>query len=164
MIQAISTVYADACSRDCKKTSTFRNCPECCKNSGTLDLSKGELAPCMQVYGAVTMNNTLCLGLFLLVMHIRDLPWRYSSEVITTVSEPLAPSPLPSQADQRYKPLRRYVQALGFLYREVNSVTGGCRHQTFRINVIRRQCCQVPSIRPGLASWGCIPRARKAFC
>ncbi|CAL5223152.1 g5620 [Coccomyxa viridis] len=38
-----------------------------------------------QVYGAVTMNNTLCLGLFLLVMHIRDLPWRYSSEVITTV-------------------------------------------------------------------------------
>lgn len=31
------------------------------------------------------MNNTLCLGLFLLVMHIRMLPWTYSSEVITTV-------------------------------------------------------------------------------
>ena len=41
-----------------------------------------------QVYGAVTMNNTLCLGLFLLVMHIRTLPWTYSSEVITTVGAP----------------------------------------------------------------------------
>ena len=40
---------------------------------------------CAQVYGAVTMNNTMCLGLFLLVMHIRMLPWTYSSEVITTV-------------------------------------------------------------------------------
>ena len=42
----------------------------------------------MQVYGAATMNNTLCLGLFLLVMHIRTLPWTYSSEVITTVGAP----------------------------------------------------------------------------
>lgn len=49
----------------------------------------GELATCMQVYGAATMNNTLCLGLFLLVMHIRELPWKYSSEVITTVGAPL---------------------------------------------------------------------------
>ncbi len=47
----------------------------------------------MQVYGAVTMNNTLCLGLFLLIMHIRDLPWRYSSEVITTVGAPLSLCP-----------------------------------------------------------------------
>ena len=43
---------------------------------------------CVQVYGAATMNNTLCLGLFLLVMHIRTLPWTYSSEVITTVGAP----------------------------------------------------------------------------
>jgi hypothetical protein len=27
------------------------------------------------VYGAVTMNNTMCLGLFLLVVYIRDLKW-----------------------------------------------------------------------------------------
>ncbi len=38
-----------------------------------------------QVYGAVTMNNTLCLGLFLLVIHLQDLPWTYSSEVAVTV-------------------------------------------------------------------------------
>ncbi|KAK9907616.1 hypothetical protein WJX75_007049 [Coccomyxa subellipsoidea] len=38
-----------------------------------------------QVYGAVTMNNTMCLGLFLLVMHIQRLPWTYSSEVLVTV-------------------------------------------------------------------------------
>ena len=31
------------------------------------------------------MNNTLCLGLFLLVMHIQRLPWTYSSEVLVTV-------------------------------------------------------------------------------
>lgn len=40
-----------------------------------------------QVYGAVTMNNTMCLGLFLLVMHIQRLPWTYSSEVLVTVGE-----------------------------------------------------------------------------
>ncbi|CAL8462752.1 g2285 [Coccomyxa elongata] len=38
-----------------------------------------------QVYGAATMNNTMCLGLFLLVMHIQRLPWTYSSEVLVTV-------------------------------------------------------------------------------
>lgn len=29
----------------------------------------------MQVYGAVTMNNTLCLGLFLLVVAKQQLDW-----------------------------------------------------------------------------------------
>lgn len=33
------------------------------------------------------MNNTMCLGLFLLVMHIQRLPWTYSSEVLVTVGE-----------------------------------------------------------------------------
>ncbi len=33
-----------------------------------------------QVYGAVTMNNTLVLGLFLLVVSLRGLDWVYSSE------------------------------------------------------------------------------------
>ena len=59
-----------------------------------------EVADCMQVYGAATMNNTLCLGLFLLIMHIRDLPWRYSSEVITTVGAPLLACPPPLQVNQ----------------------------------------------------------------
>lgn len=39
----------------------------------------------LQVYGAVTMNNTMCLGLFLLVIYLKGLPWDYSSEVIVTV-------------------------------------------------------------------------------
>lgn len=38
-----------------------------------------------QVYGAVTMNNTMCLGLFLLVVHARGLNWDFTSEVIVTV-------------------------------------------------------------------------------
>lgn len=38
----------------------------------------------VQVYGAVTMNNTMCLGLFLLVIYINGLPWDYSSEVLVT--------------------------------------------------------------------------------
>jgi len=43
-----------------------------------------------QVYGAVTMNNTLCLGLFLLVIYAQDLDWEYSAEVLVTVVSTLA--------------------------------------------------------------------------
>mmetsp|Transcript_24023 Transcript_24023/g.37670 ORF Transcript_24023/g.37670 Transcript_24023/m.37670 type:complete len:263 (+) Transcript_24023:442-1230(+) len=39
-----------------------------------------------QVYGAVTMNNTMCLGLFLLVVWWRRLDWTFSSEVVTTMA------------------------------------------------------------------------------
>eukprot|EP00884_Botryococcus_braunii_P018037 jgi/Botrbrau1/4917/Bobra.118_1s0030.1 len=42
-----------------------------------------------QVYGAVTMNNTLCLGLFLLVMYKQQLEWVYSSEVTVIVGSTL---------------------------------------------------------------------------
>ena len=52
-----------------------------------------------QVYGAVTMNNTLCLGLFLLVIHLQDLPWTYSSEVAVTVGA--APSLMHPQTCHR---------------------------------------------------------------
>jgi hypothetical protein len=31
--------------------------------------------PALQVYGAVTMNNTLVLGLFLVVVYLRKLQW-----------------------------------------------------------------------------------------
>ncbi len=41
-----------------------------------------------QVYGAVTMNNTMCLGLFLLLVHIRGLFWDFTSEVIVTIGAP----------------------------------------------------------------------------
>lgn len=43
-----------------------------------------------QIYGAVTLNNTLVLGLFLLVVHARGLPWVYSSEVTVIVAATLA--------------------------------------------------------------------------
>lgn len=43
------------------------------------------------------MNNTMCLGLFLLVMHIQRLPWTYSSEVLVTVGESF-PLYAPSQS------------------------------------------------------------------
>lgn len=44
----------------------------------------------MKVYGAVTMNNTLVLGLFLLVVWSQRLPWVYSSEVLVIVLSTLA--------------------------------------------------------------------------
>ena len=43
-----------------------------------------------QVYGAVTMNNTMCLGLFLLVIYVQNLDWEYSAEVLVTVLSTLA--------------------------------------------------------------------------
>lgn len=38
-----------------------------------------------QVYGAVTMNNTLVLGVFLLVVWYQGLSWTYTSEVLVIV-------------------------------------------------------------------------------
>ena len=38
-----------------------------------------------QVYGAVTMNNTMCLGLFMVVMRAQGLEWTFSSETLTIV-------------------------------------------------------------------------------
>eukprot|EP01023_Acetabularia_acetabulum_P040635 TRINITY_DN3939_c0_g1_i2.p1 TRINITY_DN3939_c0_g1~~TRINITY_DN3939_c0_g1_i2.p1 ORF type:complete len:531 (-),score=102.84 TRINITY_DN3939_c0_g1_i2:1617-3209(-) len=35
-----------------------------------------------QVYGAVTMNNTLGLGLFMLIIYLQGIQWTFSSEVI----------------------------------------------------------------------------------
>ena len=39
----------------------------------------------VQIYGAVLLNNTMCLGLFLLVVHAKHLRWTYTSEVFVTV-------------------------------------------------------------------------------
>ena len=38
-----------------------------------------------QVYGAVTMNNTMCLGIFLALVYFRDLKWEYTAEVIAII-------------------------------------------------------------------------------
>lgn len=38
-----------------------------------------------QIYGAVTLNNTLVLGLFLYIVHKQRLDWIYSSEVTVIV-------------------------------------------------------------------------------
>lgn len=35
-----------------------------------------------QIYGGVTMNNTLCLAIFLAIVYIRGLVWDFSSEVL----------------------------------------------------------------------------------
>lgn len=39
----------------------------------------------LQIYGAVTMNNTLCLGVFLAIIYIRGLDWDFSAEVLVIV-------------------------------------------------------------------------------
>eukprot|EP00238_Polyblepharides_amylifera_P008287 CAMPEP_0196588338 /NCGR_PEP_ID=MMETSP1081-20130531/60283_1 /TAXON_ID=36882 /ORGANISM="Pyramimonas amylifera, Strain CCMP720" /LENGTH=539 /DNA_ID=CAMNT_0041910809 /DNA_START=20 /DNA_END=1639 /DNA_ORIENTATION=+ len=36
-----------------------------------------------QVYGAVTMNNTMCFGVFMSLVAARGLKWEFSSEVVT---------------------------------------------------------------------------------
>jgi len=46
------------------------------KKQRTLSLTFSE------VYGAVTMNNTLCLAVFLALVYVRDLTWDFSSEVL----------------------------------------------------------------------------------
>lgn len=46
-----------------------------------------ESAMCLQIYGSVTMNNSLCLGIFLLIIYSRHLEWVYSSEVTVVVGE-----------------------------------------------------------------------------
>lgn len=38
-----------------------------------------------EIYGAVTMNNTLCLGVFLAIIYIRGLDWDFSAEVLVIV-------------------------------------------------------------------------------
>lgn len=38
-----------------------------------------------QIYGAVTMNSTMGLGIFLAVVYFRDLEWDFSSEVLVIV-------------------------------------------------------------------------------
>lgn len=37
------------------------------------------------IYGAVTMNNTLCLTVFLMMIYTRRLVWEFSAEVVPTV-------------------------------------------------------------------------------
>ncbi|KAL3702063.1 hypothetical protein R1sor_020085 [Riccia sorocarpa] len=38
-----------------------------------------------QIYGGVTMNNTMCLAIFLAVVYSRGLTWDFSSEVLVVV-------------------------------------------------------------------------------
>lgn len=45
---------------------------------------------CVQVYGAVTMNNTLGLGLLYLVCHVNRLQWQYTTETLVTLVASLA--------------------------------------------------------------------------
>ncbi|GAB4849422.1 hypothetical protein Ancab_004217 [Ancistrocladus abbreviatus] len=38
-----------------------------------------------ELYGAVTMNNVLCLSVFLALVYVRGLTWDFSAEVLVTV-------------------------------------------------------------------------------
>jgi Ca2+/Na+ antiporter len=38
-----------------------------------------------QVYGAVVLNSTLCLGCFLAIIYSRHLPWTFASEVLVII-------------------------------------------------------------------------------
>lgn len=49
-----------------------------------------------QIYGAITMNNTLCLGIFLAIVHLRGLTWDFSAEVTAMVGVILATGALGS--------------------------------------------------------------------
>jgi len=40
----------------------------------------------MQVYGAVTMNNTMCFAVFMAIMAFRGLEWNFSAEVVSMVA------------------------------------------------------------------------------
>eukprot|EP00850_Spirogloea_muscicola_P002842 SM000011S19020 [mRNA] locus=s11:414121:418397:+ [translate_table: standard] len=39
-----------------------------------------------QIYGAITMNNTMCLGIFLVIVYLRGLTWDFSSEVTVIIA------------------------------------------------------------------------------
>lgn len=36
----------------------------------------------LQIYGSATMNNTLCLAVFLALVYFRNLTWDFSAEVL----------------------------------------------------------------------------------
>lgn len=36
----------------------------------------------LQIYGAATMNNVLCLSVFLALVYVRDLTWDFTAEVL----------------------------------------------------------------------------------
>merc|ERR1712224_766383 len=36
-----------------------------------------------QIFGAATMNNTMCLGIFLGLVYFRNLDWTFSAEVLS---------------------------------------------------------------------------------
>ena len=46
--------------------------------------------PTPQVYGAVVLNSTLCLGCFLAVIYSKRLPWTFGPEVATVLLPTLA--------------------------------------------------------------------------
>ena len=47
-----------------------------------------------QLYGGITMNNTLVLGIFLALVHARGLTWDYSAEVATILAVVLGSIPI----------------------------------------------------------------------
>ncbi len=38
-----------------------------------------------QLYGAATLNNTLCLGVFALLIYVKQLQWKFTAEVVVII-------------------------------------------------------------------------------
>ena len=38
-----------------------------------------------QLYGAATLNNTLCLGVFGLLIYLKQLQWKFTAEVVVII-------------------------------------------------------------------------------
>lgn len=39
-----------------------------------------------QLLGAATMNNTFCLGIFLILVYVQDIPWNFTAEIVPIIA------------------------------------------------------------------------------
>ncbi|GLJ11005.1 hypothetical protein SUGI_0140160 [Cryptomeria japonica] len=64
-----------------------------------------------EIYGAVTMNNTLCLGVFLAIVYLRGLDWNFSAEVLVILVVIVVTGLMGSI----YTTIKLWMSSIGFL-------------------------------------------------
>ncbi|KAH9305488.1 hypothetical protein KI387_009892 [Taxus chinensis] len=64
-----------------------------------------------EIYGAVTMNNTLCLGVFLAIVYVRGLDWNFSAEVLVILVVIIVTGLMGSI----YTTFKLWISSIGFL-------------------------------------------------
>lgn len=70
--------WFSVCSTPCLPVGPYKKK----QKVGIVSLSVFTCLPvAVQIYGAVTMNNTMCLGIFLVIVYFRGLMWDFSAEV-----------------------------------------------------------------------------------